>query len=81
MGCAHRFWSPLVGVRLREHRAMRGEKADLDEVIGLCDRVLVLADGRVVDEFRRGDGDEARILRAVAAAQGRTLAAARGADR
>ena len=38
-------------------------------MIGLCDRCLVVADGRIVDEFRRGEGGEERVLRAVAAAQ------------
>ena len=43
--------------------------SELEEVIGLCDRCLVIADGRIVDEFRRGEGGEERVLRSVAAAQ------------
>jgi ABC-type sugar transport system ATPase subunit len=34
----------------------------------MSDRVIVLGSGRVVDEFRRGEGDEIRILEAVALA-------------
>ena len=43
--------------------------SELEEVIGLCDRCLVVADGRIVDEFRRGEGGDDRVLRAVSAAQ------------
>ena len=43
--------------------------SELEEVIGLCDRCLVIADGRLVDEFKRGEGSEEKVLRAVAAAQ------------
>ena len=43
--------------------------SELDELLGLSDRLLVLASGLVVDEFRRGEGDEARILESTAAAR------------
>ncbi|MDG4893659.1 sugar ABC transporter ATP-binding protein [Mesorhizobium sp. WSM4976] len=43
--------------------------SELEELIGLCDRCLVVADGRIVDEFGRGEGGEDRVLRSVAAAQ------------
>jgi ABC-type sugar transport system ATPase subunit len=43
--------------------------SELEEVIGIADRCLVVADGHIVDEFRRGEGGEDRVLRAVTAAQ------------
>lgn len=43
--------------------------SELEEVLGLCDRCLTIADGRIVDEFKRGEGGEDRVLRVVAAAQ------------
>ncbi|TPI44262.1 sugar ABC transporter ATP-binding protein [Mesorhizobium sp. B3-1-6] len=43
--------------------------SELEELIGLCDRCLVVADGRIVDEFRRGEGGEDRVLRSVTTAQ------------
>jgi ribose transport system ATP-binding protein len=43
--------------------------SELEELIGLCDRCLVVADGRLVDGFRRGEGGEDRVLRSVTAAQ------------
>ena len=43
--------------------------SELEELIGLCDRCLVVADGRIVDEFGRGEGGEDRVLRSVTAAQ------------
>jgi ribose transport system ATP-binding protein/D-xylose transport system ATP-binding protein len=50
--------------------------SELEEVLGLCDRCLTLADGRIVDAFKRGEGGEDRVLRAVAAAQAETVRAA-----
>jgi ABC-type sugar transport system ATPase subunit len=49
--------------------------SELEEVIGLCDRCLVVSDGRIVDEFARGEGGEDRVLRSVAAAPAATQAA------
>lgn len=37
--------------------------SDLDELLLLSDRVVVVANGSTVDEFSRGEGDEARVLR------------------
>ncbi len=48
--------------------------SELEEVIGIADRCLVIADGRIVDAFSRGAGDENRVLRAIAAAQGAEVA-------
>jgi ABC-type sugar transport system ATPase subunit len=48
--------------------------SELEEIVGLCDRCLVVADGRIVDEFRRGEGGEDRILRSITAAQARVRA-------
>ncbi|MBZ9938424.1 sugar ABC transporter ATP-binding protein [Mesorhizobium sp. BR1-1-16] len=43
--------------------------SELEEVIGLSDRCVVVADGRQVDEFQRGERDEEQVLRIIAAAQ------------
>ena len=40
--------------------------SELEEVIGLADRCLVVADGRIVDTFARGEGGDERVLRASA---------------
>lgn len=37
--------------------------SDLDELLLLANRIVVLAGGKSVDDFERADGDEARILR------------------
>ena len=52
--------------------------SELEELVGLCDRILTISDGRIVDEFRRGEGGENRILRAVAEAQGQRFEAMNG---
>jgi len=67
-----------VGTRQQIYRVM-GSLADqgislvvisseLDELLGMCDRFLVLAAGRLVDEFVKGHGGETRILSAIAGA-------------
>jgi ribose transport system ATP-binding protein len=38
--------------------------SDLEELIGLCDRILVMSHGEIRDELRRVDFDRERILRA-----------------
>jgi len=38
--------------------------SDLKELLGICDRFVVLSQGYVTDEFESGSGDEARILKA-----------------
>jgi ribose transport system ATP-binding protein len=38
--------------------------SDTEEIIGLCDRILVMSRGRITDELRHGDFDRARMLRA-----------------
>lgn len=40
--------------------------SELPELLGLCDRCLVLSSGMIVDEFPRSDGSEERILQATA---------------
>jgi ABC-type sugar transport system ATPase subunit len=36
--------------------------SEIDEIIGLCDRAVVLFEGQVVGEIERGDFSEERIL-------------------
>jgi ribose transport system ATP-binding protein/D-xylose transport system ATP-binding protein len=43
--------------------------SELEEVIGLCDRSLVIADGRIVGEYAKAEITEDKILRTIAAAQ------------
>ena len=50
--------------------------SELEEVIGLCDRCLVIADGRIVDQFSKAEGSEDKVLRTVANAQAEFQAAA-----
>jgi ribose transport system ATP-binding protein len=43
--------------------------SELEEVLGIADRCLVMAEGRFIDEFNRGEGSEQRILESIAAHQ------------
>ena len=47
--------------------------SELPEVLGVADRVLVMHEGRLVEEIARADADEERVIRA---ATGQTQAAA-----
>ena len=42
--------------------------SEIAELVGLCDRCVVLADGAIVDEFSRGEGSEARVIEATTTA-------------
>ncbi|MCB1489178.1 MAG: sugar ABC transporter ATP-binding protein [Bauldia sp.] len=49
--------------------------SELEEVIGLCDRILVFDDGRIVEELARSEATEDRVLRLIAGHQARKTAA------
>jgi ABC-type sugar transport system ATPase subunit len=38
--------------------------SELEEILGLCDRVIVLYHGRISGEFERGSFSQEKILRA-----------------
>ena len=38
--------------------------SELEELLGLVDRCLVISHGQVVDQFDRGEGSDERVLRA-----------------
>jgi ribose transport system ATP-binding protein len=64
-----------VGARLDIYHALRAKAAEGTAVIvkssdpielsGLCDRVVVMSRGRIVDEIQRADLDERRIIAAI----------------
>jgi ribose transport system ATP-binding protein len=73
-GTRHEIYRLIVDLA-RQGVALLVVASELEEVIGLCDRCLTIADGVIVDEFRRGEGSEGRVLRGIAAAQAATQAA------
>jgi ribose transport system ATP-binding protein len=38
--------------------------SEMEELIGLCDRILVMCNGRLVDDLKRAEFDRERVLRA-----------------
>jgi len=48
--------------------------SDFEELVGLCDRVLVVRDGVITDEFARGEVDEEGLTARAAAAEDATAA-------
>ena len=47
--------------------------SELEEVLGLADRCLVMAEGKFIDELTRGQGSESSVLQSIAKAQALNL--------
>jgi ABC-type sugar transport system ATPase subunit len=71
VGTKHEIYRLVMELARREV-ALLLVSTELPELIGLCDRCLVLANGVIVDEFEKADGSEERVLRATARAGPRT---------
>jgi rhamnose transport system ATP-binding protein len=56
----HKFIADLAGTGL----AVLLISSDLPEVIAMSDRILVIAEGRLVDEIARSDATQERVMRA-----------------
>ena len=56
----HALMSALAG----EGMAILMISSELPEMLGMSDRILVLHEGRLTAEFRRGEADQEAILRA-----------------
>jgi rhamnose transport system ATP-binding protein len=56
----HRLMSELAGQGL----AVLMISSELPEVLGMADRVLVMREGRIVQEIARADADEETVVRA-----------------
>jgi rhamnose transport system ATP-binding protein len=65
----HRLMSELAGRGI----AVLMISSELPEVLGMADRVLVMHEGRLVDELARAEADEESVIRA-ATGQGRAAA-------
>jgi len=65
----HRLMSELAGRGI----AVLMISSELPEVLGMADRVLVMHEGRLVEELARAEADEERVIRA-ATGQGRAVA-------
>nr|MBA3406716.1 sugar ABC transporter ATP-binding protein [Solirubrobacterales bacterium] len=65
----HRLLSELAGQGV----AVLMISSELPEVLGMADRVLVMHEGRLAQEFSRAEADEESVIRA---ASGRAKAAA-----
>ena len=69
----------MIGELARQGLAIILISSELPELVGMCDRMIVLREGQVTAEFSRGDVDQERIIRAATdadsvrpAASGRT---------
>jgi ABC-type sugar transport system ATPase subunit len=55
---------------VREGKGMIVISSDMAEMIGLCTRILVMREGRIVDIFEHEEATEARILSSASGLQG-----------
>ena len=62
VGARHEIYEIIRGIQ-KNGTGIILVSSDLDELLFLADRVVVLAGGTTVDEFNKGEGDEARVLR------------------
>lgn len=62
VGARHEIYEIIRGIQ-KSGTGIILVSSDLDELLFLADRVVVLAGGTSVDEFNKGEGDEARVLR------------------
>ncbi len=60
----------LIDSLCRDGLALIVTSSELPELITLCDRILVLCEGRLTGEFRRGEFTEQRIMEAATARAG-----------
>jgi ABC-type sugar transport system ATPase subunit len=63
-----------INDRMRENSCIMITSPGIEDLIKICDRILVICDGRVIDEFERGEFSEQDIYRA---AQGEIIHANR----
>jgi ribose transport system ATP-binding protein/D-xylose transport system ATP-binding protein len=68
VGTRHEIYRLIVGLA-EKGVGLIVVSSELEEVIGLCDRCLVMADGHLVEEIVKAEASEERVLRAIAAAQ------------
>jgi ABC-type sugar transport system ATPase subunit len=54
---------------VRQGMALVVVSSELPELLALCDRFIVLAGGRVRDEFPKAEASEHRVMRAATLAQ------------
>jgi ribose transport system ATP-binding protein len=52
----------LINQLAEEGMAILFSSSEIDEVIGLCDRILVIYRGRLVKEFRRGEATKSEVM-------------------
>ncbi|PYI55981.1 ABC transporter [Paenibacillus flagellatus] len=52
----------LIGRLAQEGKAVLYASSEINEIIGISDRILVLCDGRIVKSFGRGEATEEQIL-------------------
>jgi ABC-type sugar transport system ATPase subunit len=60
----------LIDELSREGLGIIVTSSELPELLTLCDRILVLCEGRVTGEFNRAEATEARIMEAATAQAG-----------
>jgi len=65
----------LIARLAEEDAAILMISSEIEELIGMCDRILVMANGKITDTLERHEFDRERILRAALTARGSSVVA------
>jgi ABC-type sugar transport system ATPase subunit len=60
----------LLHELVNEGKGMIVISSDMSELIGLCNRILVMHEGRIVDEMTHGEASQERILQSASGIRG-----------
>ena len=47
---------------VEEGKSILMVSSDMEELLGMCDRIIVIAEGRITGEFDRAEFDQEKIL-------------------
>ena len=75
VGAKREIYQLLADLADRQGAAIVIVSSELPEILGLCDRIVVMRDGAVAGRFERSEASEEMLLRAAVGAQAPELAA------
>jgi ribose transport system ATP-binding protein len=69
VGAKREIYQLLASLADEQGAAVVFVSSELPEILGLCDRIVVMRDGRIVGRFERGEASEEILLRAAVGAE------------
>ncbi|MDP3896878.1 MAG: ABC transporter ATP-binding protein, partial [Mesorhizobium sp.] len=62
----------IINKLASEGKAILVISSEMPELLGICDRIYVMNEGRIVGEMAADDASQEKIMRAIVRAEGRT---------